>query len=211
MMRLAMAREMGRWGAFVLARLVPTMVVFIISGFWHGAGWTFVVWGVMHGCYVSTQEFWSELFKKNRKKNKAKKPTFVFRYFVLTFLAVVASNVMFRAISVPSALNIYGGMLNLASMIDGLRHGFEALDQTVPALAVIAVGFAIIFLAPNSQQIMRRYDPALDWQTWRKMPIPLPSIEWRPNLGYAIVTGLTLAFGLLFIVRGQSAFIYFNF
>ena len=210
MMRLSMSRDMGPKSAFLLSRVFPTLAVFIVSGFWHGAGWTFIVWGIMHGCYVSVQELWIEV-RGEREEPETGSPPFRFRFFILTFLAVVASNVMFRAETVTSGLKIYAGMLNLSSMGAGFSASRAQLAASLPVVAVLAVGFFIIFFMPNSQQIMRRYGPALAWQTWRHISNPLPAIEWRANFGYAIATGVVLALGLLFIVRGQSAFIYFNF
>ena len=58
---------------------------------------------------------------------------------------------------------------------------------------------------------MGRYSPALEWAKWRYVAVPNVTIQFRPTPSWAIGMGLVLFFGIVFIVRGQSEFIYFKF
>ena len=123
-------------------------------------------------------------------------------------MAVVVSNVLFRAESLHGAWTIYRGMARVSDVF-----GLEAHDVTSAAAPglLIGAGFALILFCPNIYQVVRRYDPALDWKAWRALPNPIPALIWRPDPAYATVTGLVFAAGALFVMRGQSTFIYFNF
>ena len=83
------------------------MIVFLISGIWHGAGWTFLVWGFMHGALSVVQRALSDS-RKERKKNaeSARHPLWDFICTVLTFVYVSAAWMFFRADSVKQALEL---------------------------------------------------------------------------------------------------------
>ena len=78
-------------------------------------------------------------------------------------------------------------------------------------VAVLAVAGGLVFLMPNSQQIMGRFDPALNWREWRGVARPPIRWSWSPSPIGLIFAGLTLFLGVAFIERGQSVFLYFNF
>lgn len=79
--------------------------IFFISGFWHGAGWTFVIWGVLHGLASIVYRAWSQLGLRLPK---------VLAWFV-TFLFVHLAWVYFRAPDVASAHAMFGKMFNFAN------------------------------------------------------------------------------------------------
>ncbi len=202
---------LGKWQGFALATVLPTMLSFIISGLWHGAAWTFVLWGMMHGVYVAVNEFWRQYRRKARRKAPPGRGDVVL-YYVITLLAVLFANVMFRAEGVDAALAVWGGMLQLDQL--------ATLGEFVPVslaevfskpLVLILIGTALIAFFPNTQQLMERYRPVLEWDVWRRVAPPVISLTWRPTLPWAVATGLVLMLGTVFILRGQSEFIYFNF
>jgi alginate O-acetyltransferase complex protein AlgI len=78
-------------------------------------------------------------------------------------------------------------------------------------LVLVALGYAFVLILPNTQQIMGRYTPALDWPKWRHVALADVTIQFRPTPTLAIGMGLVLSFGIVFIMRGQSEFIYFRF
>ena len=91
------------WGRAMLAALV----VMVLGGLWHGAGWTFVLWGLMHGVYLSIHRVWG--FSGITLPRAVSVP--------LTFLAVLFAWVMFRAASVDDALSIWQTMLGLNGVV----------------------------------------------------------------------------------------------
>ncbi len=211
--RIAAERGLKGWNAFALAVGVPTFVTFVAVGIWHGAGWTFVLFGLIHAIYVCMNEIWRER-RKNRRRALRRQGMVLGEpgpgerafYHLITLLAIVYANVMFRAHDVSDALSVWAGMT-----------GLGALDLTLPAAAgwglaaTILVGIGIIFLMPNTQQIMRRFDPAYNWREWADVaPAPI-SWTWRPNLAGLAFAAFALFLGVIFIQRGQAIFLYFNF
>jgi D-alanyl-lipoteichoic acid acyltransferase DltB (MBOAT superfamily) len=89
----------------------------LLGGLWHGAGWTFVIWGAMHGVYLAVHRVWSARFSMPRLLGVA-----------ITFPAVLFAWVMFRATSVSDAVTIWKTMLGLNGFtLPGIYH---AIAQT---------------------------------------------------------------------------------
>jgi alginate O-acetyltransferase complex protein AlgI len=212
--RFAAARDIRGWTSFALEIAVPIIVTFLLVGLWHGAGWTFILFGLMHGLYLTVNEAWNlrhkNLSRKRRKQGLAplveRKIETVF-YHVVTLLAVAYGNVMFRAASVGDALSIWGGSIGLNGAYDsniGLQQGGELA-------VVLLLGVAIIAFMPNTQQIMRRFDPAYNAKEWVDVAPAMLSWTWTPNWAGLLFAGVTLFLGVMFIQRGQAVFLYFNF
>lgn len=200
------------WSAFAVSVGFPTFLTFVIVGVWHGAGWTFVAFGAMHAVYVSMFEIWRERRAKlQRQLRKAKKKLpeagLVRRALahVLTLIAVLFANVMFRANTVAAAMSVWAGMAGLR----GVSGDFSFVDRGL--LSTLLACTAIVAVLPNTQQIMSRFDPAYGWLEWRDVAPPLIRYTWRPNAVGLLLAGVTLFFGIMFIQRGQVIFLYFNF
>jgi alginate O-acetyltransferase complex protein AlgI len=172
-------------------RYVNLMVTMALGGLWHGAAWTFVVWGVLHGAYLCINHAWNNF-------GPAVAPRFAraaeVAAFVLTFLCVVVAWVFFRADSMVSALSI------LSSMADPSRIVFGRGEMAYAVFIVFYAG--MVWLAPNTQAIMG-YD-----HENRSVGEALAARQWRPVFLYA--TAAVLAFGILGIQQ-HSEFIYFRF
>ena len=82
------------------------LAIMAVVGLWHGVGWGFVLWGVLHGCYLVAYRIWDAT---RQKRTPPAQPSRLsqFVWQALTLLAVVAAWVPFRATSLPQA----GGML----------------------------------------------------------------------------------------------------
>jgi D-alanyl-lipoteichoic acid acyltransferase DltB (MBOAT superfamily) len=204
--------ELTGWSGFAVSVGFPTFLTFLIVGIWHGAGWTFVAFGAMHAIYVSGFEIARErranLQRKLRKaKIKLPEPGPARRAVgrSLTLLGILLANVMFRAKTVKGALSVWAGMA-------GLRGAtFESGFLNWGLAATIVVCVLIVWLFANTQQIMSRFDPACNWREWSNVARPPIEWIWRPTtLGFAFA-GAALFFGVIFIERGQSVFLYFNF
>jgi alginate O-acetyltransferase complex protein AlgI len=199
------------WSAFAIGVGVPTFVTFVAVGIWHGAGWTFVLFGVLHAIYLCTNEAWRErqrLVRKQRRKagKPAREETAWERlgYRILTLVAIAVGNVLFRAAEVGDAVDIWMGMAGLGGVGN---LGELRLDLVLYILA----GVLIIALFPNTQQLMRRYAPAYNWREWRDVAPPVIDLVWRPDAKGLAFGALALLLGILFIQRGQAIFLYFNF
>ncbi len=213
--RLAAERGLSGWNSFAVGVGVPTFFTFLIIGIWHGAGWTFVVFGLMHAFYVLTNEFWRERRKlAARARRKAKLPAREIGlgerigYHVLTLVCVALANVMFRATSIGDALVISKAMFGLSGGIDSLLAGTAVTAEL--ALTLVASVVLVAFF-PNVQQIMARYRPAVNWADWQGSHLPVALWQWRPDARGVVLVGVMLFIGVMFIQRGQAVFLYFNF
>ena len=204
-------------------RYVNLMATMLLGGLWHGAGWTFVMWGGLHGLYLVVHQVWRHI--RRRLGHDLERSTAPGRVLGLavTFLAVVVGWVFFRAESFDGALNMLAGMtgMNGVSLPDaiGLRLGTTATwlggvgvvftpgggrDFTMTWVWIVAL-LPIVFLAPNTQQIMSRYSPALP--TRDVVPTRL---AWSTGRGWAVAMAVVAALGLLSLTR-PSEFLYFQF
>jgi alginate O-acetyltransferase complex protein AlgI len=208
-------------------RYVNLFVTMLLGGFWHGASWTFVVWGAMHGFYLIVNHAWQTLRVRIGWSPEARSEAGRLAAQALTFLAVVLSFVLFRATSLDAALVVLKGMAGLNGIEMPFKwltswgaagewlaqHGVRFRDSPTFAgaqlLNWIVAGLAIVWLAPNTQQIMERFDPALDYR-----PEPRPAmrwLRWQPTRLWALAMTIVAYFGLLYMSSGFSEFIYFQF
>ena len=90
------------WGLYAV--LFAILCTFTLSGLWHGAKWTFVIWGVLHAFAIC----YDQLTKKQRKKWSKKIPSVIYKTvsIFLTFSFVCLTYIFFRANSVEDAFNI---------------------------------------------------------------------------------------------------------
>jgi alginate O-acetyltransferase complex protein AlgI len=172
-------------------RYANLMITMLLGGLWHGAAWTFVAWGALHGFYLCINHAWSRL---GLKPGPHIAPFAYILGLVLTFTAVTAAWVVFRADDLPQAISI------LAKMADPSHIVFGRAE--IAKSALVALYAAIAWLAPNTQQIMG-YD-----HESRAVGEHLRAIRMRPLFLYA--SAVVLAFGILGIQQ-HSEFIYFRF
>lgn len=205
----------------VTRRYVNLLVTMLLGGLWHGASWTFVVWGGLHGVYLIVNHGWRALTRGDFRASTAQGRCAA---RLVTFVAVVAAWVLFRAPDFPTATTI------LSSMVGA--HGIalpNAIAVHFPAAGTLLKGFgvqfrlgggaafvhmyvwivallAIVFLAPNTQQIMGRFRPGLDASTHALRVWP----QWQPTLRWAIACALVAGCGFLSLHR-VSEFLYYQF
>ena len=207
-------------------RYTNLMIVMLLGGLWHGAAWTFVLWGALHGAFLIINHGWRQI-AGGRRGNLALR----WFYRSLTFVAVVLAWVMFRADSFDAAQTVYAGMAGLNGMVLP-THYLGALGSFGPTLKDMGVSFgltpnfgggmqllwlmgalAIVWFLPNTQTIMRDYKPVLG-DTISKagaLTRALGRIA-RPNLATGVALGLVAALLALRQLQGQPGeFIYFQF
>lgn len=205
-------------------RYVNLMATMVLGGLWHGASWTFVIWGALHGLALVLHQAWCGLRLRMghnlTRSSMAGRATSI----ALTFIVVVFGWVFFRATSLDAAVCIVQGMvgLNGITMPDVIAMRLGPLGAWLENQGVrltagggrdfamtfvwIAALLPIVFLAPNTQQIMQRFKPALD----QPDTAPLSFLAWRTSPRWALAMALVLGFGLLSLTR-PSEFLYFQF
>ena len=85
------------------------LIVFLATGLWHGAGWTYILWGLWHGLLISLETLFPSLAPRG------KKPRFPLLRGALTFVLVLIGFVMFRAAGVGQGLRIIGSLFSFAA------------------------------------------------------------------------------------------------
>jgi alginate O-acetyltransferase complex protein AlgI len=187
-------------------RYVNMMIVMLLGGLWHGAGWGFVVWGGLHGAYLGINHAWRNWQGAPRHDWWA-----IAFSRALTFLAVVVAWVFFRATSFDSALSVLSAMSGLAgSLPPSLADMVSQIDKA--AVVTIAALLLISWFAPNTQQFMMDFMDIEGAPRYR-FDVPTPSIgwlRWRPSPMFAVALAVLSAFTVMSLWQ-PSEFIYYQF
>jgi alginate O-acetyltransferase complex protein AlgI len=176
--------------------LLATMV---LGGLWHGASWTFVAWGALHGLYLVINHGWHALTRLAGVETQGRAYGAASR--LITFLSVVVAWVFFRAADLASAWRMLTGMFSFQGLgePDPVRWmlGYHVPPESALGLLVLLViGLSLVWLVPNSQALVERFRPrSVGRQT-------------------TIIGALAVLVALLVAINGSRAssdFIYFNF
>ncbi|WP_319582602.1 MBOAT family O-acyltransferase [uncultured Pseudodesulfovibrio sp.] len=184
--------------------LLNLFIVFFLCGLWHGAGWTFVVWGVVHGVGMVVQR----LFSSRVKLPDTRLVTAC--SILITFIFAVFAWVIFRADTFHSASVILQAMVGLSS--SRLHNLPNTYVETYLGLLMLVVWFM-----PNTLQVMRRFEPAILLGKRNEYPFArlVPAALRNGNaFAYAVgaFSGLALVTGSVFMfVNGQVRYLYFDF
>jgi len=219
----------NRLGSF--RKYMNLMITMFLGGLWHGANWTFVAWGTLHGIFLLVNHLWHSCRKHFHYDNNS--PTLVgiaLSRFV-TFIAVVIAWVFFRAESYAGAKNILYGMagingfilpstyqtyldkmFGLGSYLTTIGWKFQNIELFFGYQEILYLLFllVIIWLLPNTQQFMCRHhkyseiykvNPHVKFFAW---------LEWDYTHFWAIAVGILALISVLHLTR-ISEFLYFQF
>lgn len=181
------------------------MATMFLGGLWHGAGWTFVFWGVLHGLFLVANHHFRELRKKlsNAKSlSSAKFSLGKALAVLLTFLLVTLAWVLFRAASFEEAVNVYLAMFGLAESVEHVRLFKPQIFAFIGGLLLFC------WFSPNLQQVMAQYFQPPEGDHAGEVE---PSrIHWRPGILWAVVTGIAFLAAFLSL-SNRSEFLYYQF
>ena len=174
-----------------LQRYVNLMITMLLGGLWHGAAWTFVIWGALHGLYLCINHAWANYGPPIPQA--LKRPAGIVS-FVLTFLAVVVAWVFFRADSLASATSVLSRMADPREIVFGRTE----IAQSI----LIVIYAALAWFAPNTQELVgydhRNRSVGGSFSIWQMRP--------------ALLYGGAAAFALGVLgIQQHSEFIYFRF
>jgi D-alanyl-lipoteichoic acid acyltransferase DltB (MBOAT superfamily) len=207
-------------------RYVNLMLTMTIGGLWHGAAWTFVLWGFLHGFYLIVNHAWRAAWTPiDRWWSQA-----VAR--MVTTVAVIVAFVTFRAPNLDVALRMYGAMAGLPGGAVRALHPMRSIERLSANLASVPdpsqihrailwaiAALVVLWFVPNTQQLMARFAPAYNYAmvNWLRQPpllYRLPAFRalfcWRPHAIGAVVIGIMAGLALLSL-QHVSEFIYFEF
>ncbi len=158
------------------------LITFLIGGIWHGAGWTFVLWGALHGLACVIYHMWH--------KWGVRLPKLLAGFITFNFINIAW--VFFRAESIGDALNVLKAMFGFTATLSGgiLFENISGKQQNFTWL-ILVVSLVTIFFMNNTNSIPERFQPT----------------RWRLAYGVAIIL-----LGLLFLNSTMPReFIYFDF
>jgi alginate O-acetyltransferase complex protein AlgI len=217
----------GSFSAYLYLVAVPTIITMFLAGLWHGAGWTYIVFGLLHGLYLSINHGW-HMLRRSMGHNLKQSRWWQRRLgHLLTFGCVIMAMTFFRATSVKSALAVLAAMagfsgtnLSELSFQGASLASFapnQLFDSPLKGLVMLVVLMLVAFSFPNTQEWMADYEPALgvtlakgkqqsvSWldRQWQRL-------AWKPSQTWALLTagGALLA---VLEISSVSEFIYFQF
>lgn len=206
-------------------RYLNLMLTMLLGGLWHGAGWTFVVWGGLHGGYLMINHGWRKICSRSRRiEQVARHPFGRGISWLLTFIAVVVAWVFFRAPDLPTAVALVASMVgaNGLTIPAGLLAALGPLAGWLEAVGVRAGGgsgtqllsgffwvVCCLFIAlgfPNSQTIMAHFRPTVDDN---ENPA-VGRLHWKPTRSWATAVAAIALTGVLSLSRAGE-FLYWQF
>ncbi|MDN5114480.1 MBOAT family O-acyltransferase [Aliarcobacter butzleri] len=174
---------------------VNLMATFVIGGFWHGAGWTFLFWGFLHGLALCIHRVWTKLGFK----------MWTWLAWFITFNFVNIAWIFFRAKEWDDAIKVLSSMFILDNVV--LPTFFESKLQFLKSFGItfgefvvnikgdyftplwIIIGFILVLGFKNSMEKM---------------------VEFKPNYKIVVLTLICFLYGVLSLNK-VSEFLYFNF
>ena len=203
-------------------RYVNLMITMLLGGLWHGAGWTFVMWGGLHGIYLVINHAWHKIYRYriNRWWSRGIARS-------ITLLAVVIGWVFFRAETFDGAVNMLRGLTNLPAALQGhvgligtwlAKAGFRfdggyITSEYYTGIAWLVFWLAVLWGWPNTQQWLARIKPAINATV---NPVDQPyrgfwrRYLWRATPAWAIITSFIAVTAVLGLSQ-ISEFLYFQF
>jgi alginate O-acetyltransferase complex protein AlgI len=209
----------NRHGPF--RRYLNLWIVMLLGGLWHGANWTFVVWGGLHGLYLSINHAIRSLKLKPRRGG-------TLACWAVTMMAVLVAWVFFRAQSFSSASAMLQAMAGWNGII--LPSGAAALEGMAPNLVAglnisfgglvyllsaptsnliwLPVGVLICLATPNVADWLARWELAINDEAPRSARAG--ALPWRPSLGWGAAMAIVFALCVLY-QQSNVQFLYFQF
>lgn len=179
----------------MLRTCMNTMVVFLVSGIWHGANWTFILWGCLHGIAMVLYKVFKKYVDKWPKVLNG----------LITFAFVNIAWVLFRADSLGQAFDFLSRVfaLDFGAVDAGILGAFESVEivyvlsqvfstemvSKILFLGYFVVAFAIILLSRNAYEKM---------------------CSFKPGFVSMAVSSILMVW-CIFSFAGISTFLYFNF
>lgn len=208
--RREMAANSGRVRMFFITAALPTIVTFVMSGIWHGAGWKFVCFGLVHGVALSVNQAW----------RTAKMPSISAPLgWVLMFMTLMISLVFVRTNDLGISISflkimfasevVWPGWLGYRA---GLLPGSvgEVIGLSREFVVYLIVGFGIIFYLPNLQWLLRHYSPTFGYKQRDIAGGVFRKWVWSPTMFWAVLSVIVLLVSML-NMNSQSPYIYLVF
>lgn len=214
-------------------RYVNLITTMLLGGMWHGAGWNFLIWGALHGGYLTINHAWRHITEPLSQRISAQ-GWYIFLSWLITFCAVVVGWVFFRAVSFDGAINILSGMAGLngfeipnalMARLGGISHYLTAIgivENQAGGQSFILMWFWNIILLvmvvtlPTVQDLFYSVRGSLSSlhyvqsNTFWPFRKHFQQQAWQASSRWAVVSGVSFALGVLTLTQ-VSEFLYFQF
>ncbi len=203
-------------------RYANLFLTMLLGGLWHGAAWTFVAWGALHGVFLCINHAWRGLLRGTRLQAVLAARLLTPFYVLLTFLAWSLALVIFRASDLAAAWQIIqpayfhpdwqaARILPRELEFTTLHELLASAGYTPPGdtYAWLCLAFAalVCWCLPNLQEFMAGYSTVIPADG---RPLPASRLKWKPGVGYALLLALMLTVSIMGL-SDISRFIYFQF
>jgi alginate O-acetyltransferase complex protein AlgI len=191
------------WTRQPIFSFIATMA---LGGLWHGASWTFVLWGLFHGFLLAINQVW-RTFKKRFGLSKPRWWSMGLGR-VTILLCWMFSLVIFRSEDLQTAWRIMQGLVGYNNLT--ANNSFIDAYSALPLLFGLAI---IVWLAPNTVQIFSKYciaTGAQDVAPAKSIHLTRSVFCWRPNPIWAVCLAVLLVLSILSMHK-VNEFLYFQF
>ncbi|MCT7653075.1 MBOAT family O-acyltransferase [Aliarcobacter butzleri] len=160
---------------------VNLITTFLLGGLWHGAGWTFIIWGLLHGIALAIHRLWQSLgFRMNK----------ILAWFI-TFNFINITWIFFRAKDFESATKVLSSMFSFDNVVFEIKKIFVNIgsNDSKEIIIWIIISFILVLFFSNSMEKMRNF---------------------KTNKKIVFLTVFCFIIGVLSLHK-VSEFLYFNF
>jgi D-alanyl-lipoteichoic acid acyltransferase DltB (MBOAT superfamily) len=204
-------KALASFGGFTSMVTYPTMVTMLLTGIWHGAGLQFVLFGLIHGVYLTANQAWRHFRQRSHNAPAPSKPLGPTRLAMMigVYLQIAFALIFFRAPSLDAAFHLLSDLFG--------HNGAGHPDQLLAGWFAFAL-FPVVWFFPNTQQILGEETGAggiaVSPGTPNVNPAPAPTLfpwlRWYPNTAWLLVMA-AIAFASLANLDPHARFLYFQF
>lgn len=210
--RIATGRKISRKAlatpaGFAAMVAYPTIATMLLTGLWHGAGLQYLIFGLIHGIYLTANQAW-----RHFRQPVPSPPTGMVRLAMMigVYVQVAFALIFFRSSSTHAALELLHDIAG--------AHGFGSLASLQDGWLAFAL-FPVVWFLPNTQQFLGQ-------ERTTEVPVPGPAapttlaheqapsifarIRWSPTLGWGLVMAAVF-FAVLVELDRPATFLYFQF
>lgn len=180
-------------------RYINLMITMILGGLWHGANWTFILWGLAHGLLLSWNHFWRSLAISQVLNQRILKPLF----WLFTFIVICLTWVVFRVDHVHHLEPIYRGLLGFNGF-DNIKSSWAFAEHLKASrlYELLGISFLIIYLGKPSHLLLDNLRQLHQKTLWIPLGLKLNVV--------ALATFLFMMY-CINMVGNYNPFLYFQF
>jgi len=180
-------------------RYVNLLVTMLLGGLWHGANWTFLLWGLLHGIGLTVNHLWRGLAPAGWQGMQTRPAARAVAWLATMTFAVVCW-VSFRAGSLDAAGSLYAAMAGLSA------GDPDAVPMEARHILLLVIAMLVCLLLPNTNQVFGIAVRGI------RLQAPWPPLVFDYRLAdFLVMAGMMLASLYYLLINAPSEFLYFDF